>query len=226
MSIQKLVIAALLGLCLLVPGVFAGTVTQVCSPVISPTVIAYVDDCTINPFNPALGTLDSVTLQLSGVSGTVKPQQTNIGGTPLTFSNSIAALSLTFSETGIGALPLVTVSQTSAPCADTVDPNSVYTGCASTPFSALSSSSVSDPNLAYYEVGGLVTLAGSGDLASASGSGGPGSGGFLYFGGNGTIGGELDVTYNYTAGTPEPTSMALLGAGLIGLAALARKRRA
>jgi len=228
MTAQKHLIAAFLGVFLL-PGMFAGTVVQTCTPTLPTTTpIPYEDDCTISAFNTSLGTLENVTLQITGVGGSVIPEQTNGSAGQLTFTNSIATIDLSFTEYGSVA-ELVDVSQTSSACNGIVNAKSTNTTCTSTPFSGLSSAVGTDTNLSFYETGGLVTLVGDGELFSAYGQGGMGSAGELSFGGDGTIGGELTVTYDYTTpdgSAPEPATMALLGGGLIGLAAIIRRRRA
>jgi len=225
--IKKLLFLAILGTGLLVHGALASTLSQICTPVQPTTTpIPYQDDCTISAFNTSLGTLQSVTLQITGVGGTVIPEQSNNSAGALTFTNSVATIDLSFAELG-SLTELVDVSQISSACAGTVAANSTNTTCASTPFSSLSSASEADTNLSFYETGGLVTLVGNGELFSASGNGGVGSAGHIFFGGDGTIGGELTVTYNFTSGSaPEPATMAMAGGLLLGLAALARKRRA
>jgi hypothetical protein len=60
-------------------------------------------------------------------------------------------------------------------------------------------------------------------LYSAAGHGGANSGGNLYFGGDGSIGGLLVLTYDFVA--PEPGTPALCGGSLLILAIFLRKRQ-
>lgn len=230
MSIQRFLFTVFSCTCLLVPGMFASTITETCTPTVPTTQpISYNLDCTIAAFNTSLGTLTGVTLTLSNVGGEVIPEQTNTSAGALGFTNSAATLYLSYTEVGLGT-PLVFVTPESNACAGTVNADSTNTTCAPTDFSNLGSGPVADPNLTYYETGSTVTLVGSGGLDGASGDGvfGQPSAGVLSFGGDGTIGGQLTVTYDYTpeGSLPEPTTMALLGGGLLGLAAIIRKHLA
>lgn len=200
---HKLLLAAVLAACLLAPSMFAGTVTQTCTPSVPTTQgISYTLDCTINAFNTSLGTLTGVTLQLTGVGGSVLPEQTNINTVPLNFTGSTATLEMSYTEDGSSTI-LVYETATSGACAGVVAAGSTNTSCGSTPFSNLASAVDPDTNLAYYETGGTVTLAGSGGLDGVTGSGvnGQPNAGKLFFGGDGTIGGVLTVTYDYDAGS-------------------------
>jgi hypothetical protein len=219
---QKFLLAAVLAALLLAPGVFAGTVTQTCAPSVSTTTpISYTSDCTINPFNTSLGTLTSVTLQLTGVGGDVFPTQYNNSATQLPFDTSLTTISMSYLEL-LSTTVLVQVQQASGACGGEANPGA-NSWCTPTTFTGLSSAVLPDTNLSYYETGSTVTLAGKGAAVDSSGNG---DSSFIYFGGAGAIGGVLTVTYNYTGGSiPEPTTMALLGAGMIGLAAISRKRR-
>jgi hypothetical protein len=100
--------------------------------------------------------------------------------------------------------------------------------CGATTFGGLSSSAVSATVLAdYEEVGSIFTIPinARGYQAGASGqSTDPNSSGNLAYGGSGSIGGILTLTYGYAA-VPEPGTPALCGGSLLILAIFLRKRQ-
>jgi len=221
----RLTLLAILCVCLFVPAALADTITETCTPVVPNTeAIPYNLTCDVPQFDSTTGILTGVTFQIVSAGGTVLPEQINVNSTSsYTFTNSIATISFTYTGPDSTA---VEVDATSSACSGTAPAGETNSSCAVTNFSGLSSGLVSVPaaDLSEYEgIGaGTVIISASGQLLSASGNGGPGSAGQLFFGGTGTIGGTLEVTYTYT---PEPASMALLGGGLIALASLGRKRR-
>jgi hypothetical protein len=140
-----------------------------------------------------------------------------------TFSNATAQIVLTL--TGPDS---ISVTDTSAACAGTVPAGSPGKfNCADTPFSGLSATPVTGTTANYIGTGTITpTYTASGQIGAITGSGGTGSAGNVSFGGLGTIGGTFTLTYNYNpGGVPEPATMAMAGGLLIGLAALARKKR-
>lgn len=228
MKLRRLIQAAAICCVVFVGCLSASTITQTCT--ITSTGVPFTNACSLNEFNPATGTLTGVTLTLTSVNGDVIPEQTDISATPFTFTGSTATIGLTFAATGVGAIPdTIAVTDTSSPCSGTVNGDSTNTTCTATVFSGLSATAVTGTTADYIGVGTITPVFdASGQILGVAGAGGPGSAGSIFFGGDGSIGGTFTLTYTYTAAgsTPEPATMAMVGGLLIGLAALARKRRA
>lgn len=223
MSNTKQLLMVLLACCLFgASSMFAASITQTCT--ITQMNVPYMQSCVINDFS---GTgLNSVVLSLTGVGGNVLPEQTNISTGPITFTNSVATIGLS-----VVGPDTISVSDMSNPCSGSVNGGSTNTTCATTSFSGLSAAAVSAASLTPYEGTGTITptFSASGQILSASGAGGAGSAGNLFFGGTGAIGGTFTVTYNYTPAmttTPEPATFSLIGFALLGLGVVARKRHA
>lgn len=222
MQKSKILLLMAMACVLLAGSAHAATIIQTCT--IAVTGVPYTQNCVMNQFNqPAAGTLTAVTLTLTNVGGNVLPEQTNISGSALAFTNSVATIGL--SLTGPNT---ISVSQVSNSCSGTVAALSTNTSCTPTTFTGLSAAPVSGTLASYIGSGTITpTFAASGQLLSASGSGGTGSAGNLFFGGTGAIGGTFTLTYTYnppTTGTPEPATLAMLGSALIGVGLIGRKR--
>jgi hypothetical protein len=206
-----------------VPAMLADTlITQTCA--IAVQGVNFTDNtCSFNSFDSDYGTLESVTLQITGVGGTVLPEQNNTSSTyTITFTKSVATIEMDL--TGPDGT-VASVLETSRACSGSVGPNSTNKSCSQTSFGGLSGDVVSATDLTAYEAVGttfLVPVTASGYIASAGGSGGANSAGNLFFGGDGSIGGTLVLTYTFIA--PEPTSPVLCGGSLLILAAFLRKR--
>lgn len=200
-------------------------ITQTCT--INPASVPYSSACNFDSFDTTRGTLDSVTMQLSGVNGTVTPLQYNFSSQyKISFYGSIASVAMNL--TGPDGTQAVATA-TSDPCAGTIAASTFgIATCGATTFGGLSGSAVSATVLAdYEEVGAIfqIPINARGYQAGASGqSTDPNSSGNLAYGGVGSIGGILTLTYAY-APVPEPATPALCGGSLLILAAFLRKRR-
>ena len=179
----------------------AATITQTCS--IGATSVPYTETCGFQLFDPAGGTLTSVVLSLTGVGGNVVPEQTVTNSTTQTFTNSVATVALTLTGPGPDS---IAVTDTSGPCAGTIVGPGTNKSCSPTAFSGLSAGPVTGTTADYIGTG-LITpyIAVSGQITSASGVGGAGSAGDLFFGGTGAIGGFFTITYTYTPALLTPT---------------------
>jgi len=187
--------------------------------------VSYTSPCTLNEFNPAQGTLNSVTLSLTSVSGDVYSIVSDINTTTgYTFSSATATIGLTLA----GPDTIDVTDQSTPPCSGSVSASSTF-DCADSPFSGLAAAPITGTTANYIGTGTITPVFdASGQIVTQSGSAGPGSAGQVFFSGDGSIGGTFTLTYNYTppGGVPEPATMAMVGGLFFGLAALARKRRA
>ncbi len=170
---------------------FADTSTKTCT--IAQTGAPYtLTTCTLDQFNPALGTLTNVVLALSGVGGSVAAKQFDFSDVADPFVNSTGTVQLTFKgpdsiETSVVSTPA---------CMGTVGANGTNT-CTATTFSGASAPSVTAASVTPYIGTGTLSFTATGQI-DGTGAGGRGANGELGFGGTGSIGGTLTLTYTYT----------------------------
>ena len=225
-----LALVALATAAAIAPNAVAGTIS------FTTTVPSTLTDFTANPavsqFNTALGTLEDVIITFSGSGGTVVTATNNSSSSTSKLTQVSTDLFYTLADDTIPAVddegelagtfgsgnpssPIVTLSKFPLP-------GDSYTS------GSLALSNVGGPGvqeltsgLSPFEGNGNVTF----DLTTQTQSG------ELYTNGNVTTtqvtnaGGVVTVEYDYITATPEPSSLFLLGTGLLGLAAVVMARK-
>ena len=178
---------------------------------------------TLPGFTPVGGeVLQDLTLIVS-TSASVQVQVDNVTSTPYNFSNGLASIPFTVAGPNGFADGPNTITSVPA-CSGTAAANSI-TSCAVTSATGSSEDFISTGLSAWEtppaDVAGLsLTLGGfsfSGTTNAPSFS--------LFFGGAANVSATVTVQYDYIipSGTPEPTTMALMGGALLGLGLLGKR---
>jgi hypothetical protein len=186
----------------------ADSVTYI-STVVPDQSIPFSVPLTLPLFNPSLGTLTGVTLSVDATI-TADIQVVNINTSPMAFTNATASVPVT--ATGPGGATATVTAMAVVPSGTAAPGLNDFPGVAGST-SGVNPVSPADFSL-YIGTGTFTgTLSVVAPTGTFSGSGPPG----LFFGGTATAGGSIDVTYTFTPAVPEPSSMALLGIGMVSL---------
>jgi hypothetical protein len=173
---------------------------------------------TLPEFNPALGTLESISIKFAlSYQGEVDIYNFS-GSTQTASASSTVPLNFTAPSSGApsvnAAYSVTGVSLTSTPASNAFLGPVLSTTLSFNPTS---------PNFAAYEgVGSSDYSLGYGDGTYSGTSTAPG--GTVFFGGDANSSGTASVVYTF-APAPEPTTLALLGSGLLAIGGLRYRRR-
>ena len=216
---------------------FAGTETF--NDVIASQSVGFSDTLYITPFDTSLGTLTGVTVTLS-TTGTAELDVTNLTLNNLSFTNGSAKYTVSTTVANIPSTVFNLTDNLTATIASgtvgaavqhdltafgfgivTSDTTVKYTGL------SISDSATSAISSAYFSAFETAPLSVVFSVDATAGTYGGTSVSGLAFGGNATVGGNLNVVYTYTAATvPEPEQMALFLLGLPLIAGFARRKQA
>ena len=195
---------------------FGGTISF--SHTTSTGAVPFTDNFTLQEFDTTLGTLTGITITLSDTA-TAEVDVFNSTSTAQGFTNATASIPLNL--TGPASVSVNTTA-VAGPIAGTANPGvNAFPGI---PGTGSGSTNVASANFGSYE--GVGTTFASFSVASSTGNFSGTSVPGVFFGGSATVGAVTTITYTYTpsTGTPEPSTMALLGSSLLGVGFIARKR--
>lgn len=226
---MKLASAAAIGISVLAAPASAAIITQTQTQGFGFASLNGTTTVSFNGFNSSLGTLLEVVVSFSAQMSLASTAVVNPAGSGNTLAgspNPISAIgSLTLTSSSLTFFTTLTSNLATPGFTGTVFDNQTNTlGTATGPLSS-SSGSITNPLLLSQYIGGpsLVSL-----TMTSTGTQGGSVPSNVFTSNTGNSEGSMTVVYRYNDGvsTPEPATMAVLGAGLLALGVARRKRRA